>query len=91
MVRELLNNVVKHSQAKNAHVMIDVENGHFRLKVADDGVGFDPQMLGAPTVEGGFGLYSIRERLITIDGSLRIESAPGTGTVVTAIMPATLD
>ena len=91
VVRELLNNVVKHSHAQNAHVMIDMENGHFRVKVTDDGVGFDPQTLGAPTVEGGFGLYSIRERLIAVGGSLRIESTPDTGTVVTVILPATLD
>ena len=87
VVRELLNNVVKHSQAQNAHVQIDTENGQFRVKVTDDGVGFDPQALGAPTAEGGFGLYSIRERLIAIDGSLKIESSPGAGTVVTAILP----
>ncbi len=91
VVRELLNNIVKHSQAQNAHVLIDMENEHFRVKVTDDGLGFNPQTLGAPTVEGGFGLYSIRERLIAVDGSLRIESTPGTGTVVTAILPATLD
>ena len=91
LIRELLNNVVKHSQAQNAQVMLDMENGQFRAKVTDDGVGFDPQMLGAPTIEGGFGLYSIRERLIAIDGSLRIESAPGSGTIVTAILPAALD
>jgi PAS domain S-box-containing protein len=91
LIRELLNNVVKHSQAENAHVMIDMENGHVRVEVTDNGMGFDPQMLGAPTVEGGFGLYSIRERLIAIDGSLRIESAPGSGTIVTAILPAALD
>ena len=90
VVRELLNNVVKHSKAQNAHVLIDAENGHFRVKVTDDGLGFDPQMLGAPTVEGGFGLYSIRERLIAINGSLKIESTPGTGTVVTAILPKVL-
>jgi signal transduction histidine kinase len=89
--RELLHNVVKHSKAQNANVMIDKENGHFHLKVTDDGLGFDPLMLGAPSVEGGFGLYSIRERLLAIGGSLRIESAPGTGTVVTAIVPAALD
>ncbi len=88
--RELLNNVVKHSKAQNAHVMIDMENGHFRMKVTDDGLGFDTKMLGAPTVEGGFGLYSIRERLLAIGGSLNIESAPGIGTVVTAILPAVL-
>jgi PAS domain S-box-containing protein len=76
MFRELLNNVVKHSHAQNAYVMIDMEDGHFHLKVTDDGVGFDTRMLGAPTVKGGFGLYSIRERLAVINGSLRIESTP---------------
>jgi signal transduction histidine kinase len=91
VVRELLNNIAKHSQAQNAHVRIDLENGHFRVQVADDGVGFNPRMRGAPTVEGGFGLYSIRERLIAINGSLNIESTPGAGTVVTAILPETLD
>ncbi len=90
VVRELLNNVVKHSKAQNAHVLIEMENGYFRVKVTDDGLGFDPQMLGAPTVEGGFGLYSIRERLIAVEGSLRIESTRGTGTVVTAILPKVL-
>jgi len=91
VVRELLNNVVKHSRAQNARVLIDMEDGQFRVKVTDDGAGFDPQTLGAPTAEGGFGLYSIRERLIAIEGSLRIESAPGAGTVVTAILPAAFD
>ena len=91
LIRELLNNVVKHSQAQNAHVLLDMENGYFQVKVTDDGVGFDPRTLGVPTIEGGFGLYSIRERLIAIDGSLRIESAPGTGTIVTAILPEALD
>jgi|GEM_PF-1013404 len=90
MVRELLTNVVKHSQARNAHVLIDLEDGHFRVKVTDDGVGFDPEMLGPPTVEGGYGLYSIRERLLAIDGNLGILSNPGTGTVVTAILPAAM-
>ena len=91
LIRELLNNVVKHSQAQNAHVLLDMENGYFQVKVTDDGVGFDPRTLGVPTIEGGFGLYSIRERLIAIDGSLQIESAPGTGTIVTAILPEALD
>jgi len=87
VVRELLNNVVKHSQARNAHVKIDMNNGSFRIDVTDDGVGFDPLMLAGPTLEGGFGLYSLRERLIAMDGNLKIESAPGAGTVATAILP----
>jgi two-component system sensor histidine kinase ComP len=91
LIRELLNNVVKHSQAQNAQIILDMENGYFQATVTDDGVGFEPERLGAPTVEGGFGLYSIRERLIAIDGSLRIESAPGKGTIVTAIVPVSFD
>jgi signal transduction histidine kinase len=90
VVRELLTNVVKHSRARNAHVLIDLEDGHFQVRVTDDGVGFDPRALGSPTDEGGFGLYSIRERLLAIDGSLGILSSPETGTVVTATVPAAM-
>ncbi len=90
VIRELLNNVVKHSNAGSAHVMIDIEDGRVSAEVRDDGLGFDPKMLGAPTAEGGFGLFSIRERLMAFHGSLRIESTPGTGTVVTASLPAIL-
>jgi PAS domain S-box-containing protein len=91
VVRELLNNIAKHSQAQNARVMIDMEDGHFRVRVTDDGVGFDSRTLGTPADEGGFGLYSIRERLIAMNGSLKIESASGAGTAVTAFLPVALD
>ncbi len=90
VIRELLNNVVKHSKARNAHVLIHMDNDRIRAEVRDDGKGFDPIILGAPTSEGGFGLFSIRERLAAFNGSLQIESAPGTGTVVMAILPASL-
>lgn len=91
LIRELLTNVVKHSKARTADVLIRLENGLFTVRVTDDGVGFDPQTLGAPTVEGGFGLFSIRERLAVINGSLQIESGEGGGTIVTARVPVTLD
>ena len=87
VIRELLNNVVKHSNARNAVVRIDRENGFIRTQVKDDGMGFDPRILGAPTAEGGFGLFSIRERLMAFNSSLQIDSTPGQGTVVTAILP----
>jgi signal transduction histidine kinase len=87
VIRELLNNIVKHSKARNVNVMIDTENGLIRAKIKDDGVGFDPQILGAPTTEGGFGLFSIRERLMAFNGRLQIESTPGKGTVATAMLP----
>ena len=86
VIRELLNNVVKHSNALNATVRIDRENGLIRARVKDDGLGFDPQILGAPTAEGGFGLFSIRERLMAFNSSLQIDSTPGKGTVATVIL-----
>jgi PAS domain S-box-containing protein len=90
LIRELLTNIVKHSEAGTADVLVNMENGRFLVRVSDDGVGFDPQTLGAPTAEGGFGLYSIRERLAAVHGNLQIESNPGSGTVVTAVLPASL-
>jgi PAS domain S-box-containing protein len=87
VIRELLNNVVKHSKARNADVRIDRENGFIRARVQDDGMGFDPQILGAPTAEGGFGLFSIRERLMAFNSSLQIDSTPGKGTVATVVLP----
>jgi PAS domain S-box-containing protein len=88
-IRELLNNVVKHSKARNANITIDTQNGHIRAQVKDDGTGFDPRILGAPTAEGGFGLFSIRERLMAFNGSLQIVSMPGKGTVATVVLPST--
>jgi PAS domain S-box-containing protein len=90
LIRELLANVMKHSHAQNARIMINTENEHIRVQVSDDGVGYDPQKLGEPTDEGGFGIFSIRERLTAVNGSLRIESTPGAGTIVTANLPAAL-
>ena len=87
-IRELLNNVVKHSKARNANITIDAQNGHVRAQVKDDGMGFNPQILGAPTAEGGFGLFSIRERLMAFNGRLQIESTPGKGTVATVLLPS---
>jgi signal transduction histidine kinase len=87
VTRELLNNVVKHSGAHDAGVAIRTDDGLIHIEVRDDGVGFDPRMLGAPTAEGGFGLFSIQERLKAFHAHFRIESAPGKGTVVKASIP----
>jgi PAS domain S-box-containing protein len=80
-VRELLFNAVKHSGVARAGVNIEPagQNG-VRIIVSDQGSGFDPEKVN-PIVEigGGFGLFSIRERLGLIGGSLEIDSAPGKG------------
>jgi PAS domain S-box-containing protein len=88
LTQELLNNIVKHSRASRARVRIELEDDWIRAEVGDNGIGFDPQMIGAPSTEGGFGLFSIRERLLSMQGELRIDSRPGNGTTVTALLPA---
>jgi len=89
-VKELLNNVSKHSQARNASVRLVAEDTAVRAIVADDGRGFEVGDVGLPRREGGFGLFSIRERVKSFNGSMLIDSAPGKGTVVTVVLPTSL-
>ncbi|MBI4865277.1 MAG: PAS domain S-box protein, partial [Candidatus Riflebacteria bacterium] len=80
-VRELLFNAVKHARARS--VAVDVrgtQGGELWIAVSDSGPGFDPLKLStAGGLGGGFGLFSIRERLGLIGGGLKIESTPGKG------------
>ncbi|HET6489366.1 MAG TPA: PAS domain S-box protein [Syntrophales bacterium] len=89
-VRELLHNVSKHSQARNVSVRVIAEDTAVRAIVADDGRGFEMGEVGLPRREGGFGLFSIRERVKSFHGNMLIDSAPGQGTVVTVVLPTGL-
>jgi signal transduction histidine kinase len=87
-VRELLVNVVKHSKAQNAKVLVYRDEHSIYVEVSDDGIGFDNtddfQIIDIST---GFGLFSIRERMESIGGRLKIESEPGNGTRVMLSAP----
>lgn len=80
-VRELLFNIVKHAGVKSADLrMWRTFDDVLKIEVRDEGVGFDPQEIRAREgTVGGFGLFSIRERLELLGGGLEIESAPGAG------------
>ncbi len=87
-VRELLMNVVKHAKTGKAEVRIRSKKGAVLVEVADNGVGFDVERLDPRRNRaGGFGLFSVRERLEHLGGTLTIDSSPGDGTVVTATLP----
>jgi signal transduction histidine kinase len=78
--RELLFNVVKHSQSQAATLWLRrVGDGHVELTVADEGQGFDPERAG-DEADGGFGLHSIRERVGFLGGRMEVDSAAGEGT-----------
>jgi signal transduction histidine kinase len=86
-VNELLVNVVKHAQAKNVEVSIQREGRNLKVAVGDDGVGFQMPQTEPSRKRGGFGLFSIRERLRPCGGVLEVQSEPGAGTHITLTVP----
>lgn len=88
--RELLVNVVKHSCATRADVSVSGSRGIVRLTVRDDGKGFESRVSFRPDLSGGFGLFSIRERLRSLGGQLTIHSKKGQGTRVVLVSPIVL-
>ncbi len=86
--RQLLQNVARHARSSSVTIRMQVVADRLHLTVADAGVGFNVSDLTfLPTQQGGFGLYSIRERLTIIGGALEIDSVPGRGTRVLVTAP----
>jgi signal transduction histidine kinase len=81
--QEALANVRKHAGATSARVRLGYDADAVCLEVSDDGVGFDPA-----GVSGGYGLRGMRTRVTEVGGMLTVDSAPGTGTRVSAVVPA---
>lgn len=78
-VRELLMNVIQHSQATRAEVSIWKKGDQLEITVEDNGVGFNSQT-DPNQFRSGVGLLQIRERLRNIGGDFKIESGQGRGT-----------
>jgi signal transduction histidine kinase len=88
LVRELLFNVVKHSGVSEARLTLSDNEESLVICVADCGRGFDAPVRTAPVLAGGgFGLYSVRERLALFGGQLQVESGPGKGVRATVLVP----
>lgn len=85
--RELLINAAKHSRAQEVSLLVRLAGPNLAISVTDDGVGFDSQLVFRPSVNGGFGLISIRESIDHIGGDFQIDSSPGDGTVVVMTIP----
>lgn len=90
IAQECLNNTAKHSTAKNAKVQLLWDGVTLRMKVSDDGVGFDTEKVNARQ-DPGLGLISMRERLRLVNGTFSITSDPGVSTTVTATIPLRQD
>ena len=87
LVRELLFNVVKHSGGLKARLQAtSTLTDCITIVVEDQGEGFDAEAIsgGEP---GGLGLFSIRERVLIVGGSVDISSTTGKGTTITVTLP----
>jgi len=91
ITQEALANVRKHARASRVDITLSYLGDEILLDVQDDGVGFDRLTVSdaSGSVDGGFGLTGMRERLRMLGGSLMIESAPGEGTSITVALPVT--
>jgi signal transduction histidine kinase len=81
-VLEALQNVAKYADATAIQVRLTNAHGRLTFEVADDGAGFDTD-----AVNMGTGLQGIVDRLDTVDGTISIDSTPGSGTTVTGTVP----
>jgi len=88
IAREMLLNAAKHSGVGEAAVSLSRPERALELVVEDSGGGFDPERSAKlQTFGGGYGLYSIQERLEAVGGRLEIDSAPGRGARFTVVLP----
>lgn len=85
VAQESLRNVERHADATTASVRLTRDDRRVQLEITDDGVGFD--VADAEARRPGMGLFSARERLALVNGTLRVDSAPGAGTRILATVP----
>ena len=81
-ILEALQNVAKYAQASRATIALSCPDGHLGFTVTDDGDGFD-----TAKAAHGTGLQGMADRLAAVGGTLRIDSAPGSGTTVSGTLP----
>jgi signal transduction histidine kinase/streptogramin lyase len=86
IVQEWLNNVVKHSRAPKARLVVRKDAGFVRMLLEDDGVGFEYDAV-MKRATAGFGLANLTERIRLLGGSLKIETASGKGTRLIVDLP----
>jgi two-component system NarL family sensor kinase len=83
IAQQALANVTRHARARRVSIQLSRHAGGVRLRVRDDGVGFDPGAVAS----GRFGLIGMRERARLLGGTLEVASASGEGTVIDVLVP----
>lgn len=85
VTQEALTNIVKYAHAGMAHISLILRDGRLGLTIEDDGVGFDLAAVEASAGSSGtLGLTLMKERMVQLEGTFHIESAPGQGVQILA-------
>jgi len=87
-IQGAIGNIVQHSRAKNAAIVLEYQGDDLLLQISDDGQGFDVLKITSIEESGrGRGVFSMKERIRLLGGTCRIESQLGQGTTVRASVP----
>jgi PAS domain S-box-containing protein len=81
VAQESLTNTIKHAQAQNFQTTLRFENQKVKLRLVDDGRGFDPDL-----DYEGLGLIGMKERVVQMGGEISIRSKPGNGTETVIVL-----
>ncbi len=89
IVQEGLNNIKKHSNAKQAKIIIEKPSNKINLLISDDGIGFDveEQINSYDEINNGFGLISIKQRVKLLEGDFKVLSSKNKGTKLIIQIP----
>lgn len=88
IIQESLNNIIKHAQASNANIYLRFEDKNVRINVRDNGTGFDlDRVKQRRTSRPSLGLAGMEERAALLGGTVCVQSRPGFGTEVEALIP----
>jgi signal transduction histidine kinase len=87
IVQESLTNVLKHAQATQVVININLSTDRLLLSVEDNGIGYDMSQITDGNGERGWGLITMKERALAVGGALRVQSRPGMGTHIIVEVP----
>ena len=91
IIQESLNNVRKHSNAKDVNIQFETTEKHINLLISDNGVGFDAKQDRKYEVESGYGLTSMKERAELLAGKFNVSSSCTDGTKIYVSIPLDME
>lgn len=91
IVQEAVNNIVRHSQAKNVSIRLSTQADQLHLIIQDDGTGYESRPLNGGVVSQQLGLAGMQERASLVGGVVEITSQPQMGTLVHVTVPVSPD